>query len=189
LKSFMTSGVVATGSAHLAIPALKLGRRADVILQWLKRAGDEAVSLEPIARLVGDHEWLLLVPNGYSGRLGELLASSGEPVVPCEPVVKILVTAEPQDEGEQNANGELSEAASPFADAPPPHRAIVARIMPSREVTLFAWIGALSLVGILLAASSMIASAFLGGPLPALFGGFCLAIVAGALAYGRRRLG
>jgi len=180
---------VATSSVHLAIPRLSFGRRTDVILRWLKRPGDEVASLEPIARLVGGSEWLLLVPNGYSGRIGEWLTRSGSPVVPCEPVVKILVTAEPQDEDEQNANEGLSEAATPFAPAPLPYRSIVARIMPKKEVTVFAWIGAVALVGIILAALSMIASAFLPGPLPPLLGGFCLALVAGALSYGRRRLG
>lgn len=180
---------MATSSVHLAIPALDFGRRTDVILRWLKRPGDEVASLEPIARLVGGNQWLLLVPNGYSGRIGEWLARSGSPVVPCEPVVKILVTAGPQDEDEQNANEGLSETASPFAHAPVPHRTIVARIMPEGEVTVFAWIGAVALVGMLLAAGSMIASAFLTGPLPPLLGGCCLALVAAALSYGRGRLG
>ena len=160
-----------------------------MILRWLKRPGDEVASLEPIARLVGGNEWLLLVPNGYSGRIGDWLARSGSPVVPYEPVVKILVAAGPQDDDEQKANEGLSETAIPFAQAPVPHRTIVARIMPEGEVTVFAWIGAVALVGILSAALSMIASAFLTGPLPPLLGGCCLALVAGVLFYGRGRLG
>ena len=103
---------VAKISVHLAIPALSFGRRPDVILRWLKRPGDEVASLEPIARLVGGNEWLLLVPNGYSGRIAGWLAGSGSPVVPYEPFVKILLTAEPQDESEQNANDGLSETAN-----------------------------------------------------------------------------
>ena len=180
---------MATGSVHLAIPARSFGRRTDLILEWLKRPGEEVGSLEPLARLVGDDEWLLLVPNGCSGLVANWLARSGSSVVACEPVVKILVTAGPQDDSEQNANGELSEAARPFAHAPSPYRTIVARIMRNREVAVFAWVGAVSLVGILLAALSMIASAFWSGPLPPLFGGLFLALVAGALAYGRTRLG
>ncbi len=154
----------------------------------MKHPGDEVASLEPIARLVGGDEWLLLIPADCSGRIGEWFARSGSLVVPCEPVVKILVTTGPQDEDEQNANEELFEAATPFAHAPLPHGAIVARIMPEGEVTVFAWIGAVALVGILLAAVSVIASAFLAGPLPPLLGGFCLTLVAGALSYGQRRL-
>jgi hypothetical protein len=159
-----------------------------MILQWLKRPGQQVASLEQIALLVGDKEWLLLVPDGCSGLVGDWLANSGSRVVPCTPVIKILVTAGAQDGDEQKANDGLSETAPPFAHAPSSHRAIVARIMRNQEVVVFASIGAVALVGILLAACSTIASAFWPGPLPPLFGGLCLAVVAGALAYGRHRL-
>jgi hypothetical protein len=60
--------------------------------------------------------------------------------------------------------------------------------MPMGEVTVFAWIGALPLLGIFLAALALISYCLFGGPIPPLFGGLCLAIVAAALSYGRRRL-
>jgi hypothetical protein len=60
--------------------------------------------------------------------------------------------------------------------------------MPVKEITIFAWLGVVSLSGLASAGVALISYYLIGGPLPPLFGGLTLAMVAAALAYGRRRL-
>ena len=198
-----------TTSVHLALPALGADRPTDVLVSWLKAAGDSVAALEPIARLQDSESWLLLAPQECSGRITRLLVRSGASIVAYEPLVKIMVTRERDDGADEpgprglaesatpssfgsaptaSGRSRLDESTTPFADAPLPGYVVVARIMPTNEIRIFAWIGVLTLVGLAGAALATILYTLLGGPLPPLFGGLSLAVAAAALAYGRQRL-
>lgn len=198
-----------SNASYLALPSRVEGRPLDARLHWLTEPGELVRPLSALASL--DSGEVIHVPPQVSGRdtLEKCLIGDGERVIGGEPVARIGEGDRSDvDEGAAQYSPGLREDSAPFDHGPYPPaersyswaglsaneasvsegRAVYARIVEPSGLSAFAVVGAVALVGTLVAAISIFSFFMTGGLVAPMIATMSLAVVASALRYAEYRL-
>ena len=169
-------------SLCLALPPSTPSQPRAPNLHWLIDIGDELEPGRLIARLLGQHEVDVHVPDGVRGKLKSRLVDEGGRVAPGHP----LLTFVPQNQ-DGPAHG-LAEEVSAFV--PPNARSVVvAEVTDMKQIRPLAIVGLIFLLGVSTTVVTTIVYLVLGGLVPLLVGALALSIVALSLVYGEQHHG
>jgi pyruvate/2-oxoglutarate dehydrogenase complex dihydrolipoamide acyltransferase (E2) component len=165
---------------RLRLPASPELDRDHAMIHWLKQPGDVIRPNELVAVLGTGTE--LRAPQAAWGRVEKLLAAEGERVINRQPLLRIRVSAaEPP-----GPRGLEEPSAAPFAEELPVR--IVMEPVDKHTHRALATVGAIVVVGIVIAAVCLPIYLIVGGSTVPAIGGFSLMVVAAALAYGQHVL-
>jgi hypothetical protein len=151
-------------------------------------AGDELEPGRLIARLLGEREIDVRVPEGVCGRLKCRLVDEGARVAPGNPLLTFL----PDNEGQSSRDParrshHLAEEASAFGP-PNPRSVVVAEVTDMKRIRPLAMVGLIFLLGVSTTVVTTIVYLVLGGLTPLLIGALALSIVALSLVYAEQHL-
>ena len=183
----------------LAIPAdaRRLGK--NVALRWQVDRGQSLRPHGSIARLDGDDgqgALVLQAPDGCEGIVADFWVDDGARVVIGEPVLAVVehISSRDDDFG-------LSDAAQPYdpdltglSQGEPSTSSfgrietVVAKKLSPNDRASLAAVGAVSVLGLFIAAVGMIACLFMRSGMPAVVVAVALALVATSLSYGKDRM-
>jgi hypothetical protein len=184
----------------LAIPADagRLGK--NVTLRWQVDLGQSIGPHDPIARLDGDDGQQALVlqaPDGCEGIVADYRIDDGARVVIGEPVLAVIehASSRADDFGLSDAAQRPYEPdlpglsqGEPSASAFGRIETVVAKRLSRNDRASLAVVGAVSVLGLFMAAVGMIVCLVMQSGMPAVVVAVALALMASSLSYGKDRM-